>query len=103
VTVHLGDPVPMTTKTVIPLRWAAARGPGLFPSLDADLEVSPLGPSTTHLAISARYVPPLGALGRMVDRAILFRVAEATLKDFLDRVGQTLSSQRDREAGVALG
>ncbi len=26
----------------------------------------------------------------MIDRAILFRVAEATLKDFLDRVGAAL-------------
>jgi hypothetical protein len=35
-------------------------------------------------------VPPLGALGRAIDRALLFRVAEATLKDFLDRVREAV-------------
>jgi hypothetical protein len=36
--------------------------------------------------MSARYVPPLGALGRAIDRALLFRVAEATIKNFLDQI-----------------
>ena len=86
VAVELGDPVRMGTKTVVPLRWRAAEGPGLFPSLDADIEIAALGPGVTQLAISARYVPPLGRFGKMIDRAILHRVAEATIKDFLDRV-----------------
>lgn len=86
VEIELGQAVRMPTKTVVPLRWHATGVGGLFPSLDADLEVAPLGPMRTQLAISARYVPPLGAVGRAIDRALLFRVAEATLKDFLDRV-----------------
>jgi hypothetical protein len=90
VEIELGDAVRMPTKTVVPLRWRATGASGLFPSLDADLEVAPLGPTRTQLAISARYVPPLGALGRVIDRALLFRVAEATLKDFLDRVGEAV-------------
>jgi hypothetical protein len=32
----------------------------------------------------------MGAVGRMLDRALLHRVAEATVKDFLDRVGERL-------------
>jgi hypothetical protein len=43
--------------------------------------------------MSARYVPPLGALGRAIDRTLLFRVAEATLKDFLDRVRDSLLAE----------
>jgi hypothetical protein len=72
------------------LRWEAAAQPGLFPSLDADLEVAPLGPERTQLAMSARYVPPFRAIGRALDRALLSRVAEATVKDFLDHVGAAL-------------
>ena len=45
--------------------------------------------------MSARYVPPLGA-GQVIDRAILYRVAEATLKDFLDRVGERSRRTRPR-------
>jgi hypothetical protein len=74
------------TKAIFPLRWSASGPGGVFPALDADLEVAPLGVGYTQLSISARYVPPLGAVGKVIDRAILSRVAEATLKDFLDRV-----------------
>jgi hypothetical protein len=90
VAIAFGDPVRMPTKTMIPLHWSATGATGLFPALDADLEIAALGPARTQLAMSARYVPPLGALGRAIDRAVLFRVAEATLKDFLDRVGEAL-------------
>jgi hypothetical protein len=93
VRVLLGEPVRAATKTVVPLRWTAA-GPigatGLFPEMDADLEIAPLGPGRCQLAISARYVPPLGMVGRALDRAVLFRVAEATLKNFLDHVQERL-------------
>jgi hypothetical protein len=90
VAIELGDPVRMPSKTVVPIRWTAVGASGLFPALDADLEIAPLDAHRTQLAMSARYVPPLGALGRAIDRAIMFRVAEATLKDFLDRVRDSL-------------
>lgn len=90
VAIELGETVRMPTKTVVPMRWQATGAAGLFPSLDADLEIAPLGSNRTQLAMSARYVPPLGAVGRAIDRTILFRVAEATLKDFLDRVGEAV-------------
>ncbi len=93
VAIEFREPVRMPSKTVIPLHWAAVGASGLFPALEADLEIAPLSPTRTQLAMSARYVPPLGAIGRAIDRAVLFRVAEATLKDFLDRLGATLTEQ----------
>jgi len=90
VEIALGEPVKVAGKTVITLRWVAADGAGLFPSLESDLEVAPLSPGRTQLAMSARYVPPLGAVGRAIDRVVMFRVAEATIKDFLDHVGASL-------------
>lgn len=94
VVVELGQPVRSGSKTVFPLGWAASGRGGLFPSLDADLEVAPLRPGRTQLAMSARYVPPFGAVGRVIDRAAFSRVAEATVKDFLDRVGEAILSTR---------
>ena len=44
VAIEFGDPVRMPSKTVMPLHWAAAGATGLFPALDADLEIAPLGP-----------------------------------------------------------
>jgi hypothetical protein len=90
VAIEIGHPVHIASKTVVPIKWTATGAVGLFPSLEADLEVAALAPTRTQLAMSARYVPPLGPIGRAIDRAVLFRVAEATLKDFLDRVGEAL-------------
>jgi hypothetical protein len=95
VVVELGESIRSGAKTVFPVRWTASGAAGLFPSLDADLEVAPLGPGRTQLAMSARYVPPFGSVGRAVDRAVLSRVAEATLKDFLDRVAKTILEKWD--------
>jgi hypothetical protein len=96
VLVELGRPLRSGSKVVFPLRWAASGPAGLFPSLDADLEVAPLGDGRTQLAMSARYVPPFKGVGRVIDRAVLSRAAEATLKDFLDRVGDTIMSPTER-------
>ncbi len=93
VAIDLGTPIRLPTKSVLPLRWSATGAAGLFPSLDADLEVAPLGHDRSQLSMSARYVPPLGAVGRAIDRALLFRVAEATIKDFLDQVRDTITRE----------
>lgn len=99
VVVELGAPVRSSSKSIFPIRWVPSGSAGLFPSLDADLEVAPIGPERTQLAMSARYVPPFGVVGRAVDRALLSRVAEATLKDFLDRVAHTIMSPPNVSAG----
>jgi hypothetical protein len=90
VEIGFGEPHRIATKTILPMTWRATGAEGLFPSLEADLEVASLGPSRTQLSISARYRPPMGALGRALDRALLHRVAEATAKDFLDRVAEAI-------------
>jgi hypothetical protein len=103
VVVELAQPVRSGAKTVFPLKWSVSGRGGLFPSLDADLEVASLRPGRTQLAISARYVPPFGSVGRVVDRAALSRVAEATLKDFLDRVADAIMGTREMSPPVELG
>jgi hypothetical protein len=103
VAITVGSPVRAGTKTVIPLRWVPSGVAGLFPSLDADLEIAPLGPDRTQLAMSARYAPPLKVVGRVIDRVVLFRVAEATLKDFLDGVGLALLALEHEASPAADG
>ncbi len=90
VAIELGETYRIPSKTLLPIAWHATGAEGLFPSLEADIEVAALGPHRTQLSMSARYRPPMGAVGRALDRALLHRVAEATIKDFLDRVGETL-------------
>jgi hypothetical protein len=92
VDVTIGEVYRMTGKSLVPITWAATGGGRLFPSLEGDIEVASLGEHRTQLSISARYEPPLGAVGRVLDRAVLHRVAEATVKDFLDRVAETVGA-----------
>jgi hypothetical protein len=93
VRIQLGGPVRFPSMTSLPLTWEPIGLEGLLPRLDANLELGSLGGDRTQLAISARYRPPLGVVGRAVDRVLLHRVAEATLKDFLDRLGQAITQQ----------
>lgn len=93
VSIALGDPVRSSARTWIPISWQATGPSGLFPVLDGDLEIARLGTERTQLAFSAQYRPPLGFIGRTVDRALLSRVAEATIKDFVDRIAERLDAQ----------
>jgi len=90
VTVRLGKPVQFPSKLSLPMTWEP--GGRLLPRLDGELELGTLGKDRTQLAISGRYDPPLGTVGRAVDRIALHRVAEATIKDFLDRVAAVLQA-----------
>ena len=75
------------------LRWeATGAGGGLFPVLDADLTLAPAGEGTV-LRLAGAYRPPLGPLGQALDRAILHRVADATIRSFLARVAAQLTDQ----------
>jgi hypothetical protein len=95
VTIQVGQPVRFPSMTLLPVTWEPIGLEGMLPRLDANIEVGSLGEDRTQVAISARYRPPLGVLGRTVDRVLLHRVAEATLKDFLDRVGAAITSQAE--------
>ncbi len=90
VAVRIGPPVRFPSKLSLPMTWEP--GGRLLPRLDAELELGNLGTARTQLAISGRYEPPLGTVGRTVNRLALHRVAEATIKDFLDRVQAALES-----------
>jgi hypothetical protein len=97
VTVSVGAPLRLPSKTLLPFTWRPTSGNGLLPDLDGDIELGALGPGRTQVALSARYRPPLGSLGRVADRVLLHRVAEATVKDFLDRIATALA----RSTGAA--
>ncbi len=82
----------------VALRWeATGPGGGLFPVLDADLRLAPDGDDGTLLTMAGAYRPPFGTLGEALDRAILHRVAVASIRNFLTRVAAQLTGQADRD------
>jgi hypothetical protein len=76
---------------VSPIHWTAQGAGLLFPELDADLVLSKAGSHGTILKLRGTYQPPLGTLGRIVDRALLGRFAEATVIDWMERLAEALS------------
>lgn len=93
VSLEVGAPLRRGEVTVVPLTWKATAAPGLFPVLSADLEIAPLDPDLTQLTIQGRYEPPLGAVGRRIDRLLMHRVAEASVRAFLSRLVSTLAGE----------
>jgi hypothetical protein len=82
------------TSAGLAIRWEAT-GPGgrLFPVLDADIRLAPDGERVTSLTIAGSYRPPLGALGEALDRAMLHRVADATIRSFLAEVAAQIGGR----------
>ena len=70
----------------MPLRWSATGPAELFPAMEADLEIAPLGTHESQLRISGSYDPPLGPVGRQLDRLLLHQLAEATVRALLSQL-----------------
>lgn len=87
-----GIPYHRNDTSVLPIFWVAASSASLFASLEADLIISPMG-DTTRIALDGSYRPPLGPLGRTVDRMLMHRVAEATIRCFLQRLRAELCKE----------
>lgn len=92
VRVRLGDPSARGEAVRVPIRWEDAQHPALFPVLDGDLEVAPLAEDSCRVVLYAAYRPPLRAVGRVIDEALLHRVAESTVRAFLRRAAEALAA-----------
>lgn len=92
VRVRLGDCSPLGDGASVPLRWEASHLPSLFPVLDGDIELAPLGPDECRLVLRASYRPPMERLGRVLDSVLLHRIAESTVRSFLRRVADSLEA-----------
>ena len=77
---------------VLTIRWEATGiGAGLFPVLDADITLTPGSDNATLLRLEGIYRPPLGAAGAMLDRAVMNRVASATVRSLLRQISAELA------------
>ena len=94
VSIQVGTPLQDGSRAVVPIRVVATGPTGLFPQLDADLELMATGPLTTKLRLTGSYRVPLGPAGRLLDRVLLHRVAEACMTEFLEQVAQRLEDGR---------
>jgi len=77
-------------RAVIPLRVVATGPAGLFPELDADLELVADGDDTCTLVLQGTYRIPFGHVGELLDRALLHGLREASLRNFIRDVAEIL-------------
>lgn len=98
VAVRVLDPVYREGTMSVALRWEATGvAGGLFPVLDADISLSPAGEHAARLALAGSYRPPLGRIGAALDRAVLHRVAAATMSALLRSIGGAVASPAPAE------
>jgi hypothetical protein len=77
---------------VYPISWSATGAEVIFPRLSADLTVSHVGSDQTRISLEGTYEPPLGSLGKLVDRVLLRKVADSTVKAWIDGLADALSA-----------
>jgi hypothetical protein len=85
------EPVRGAGETWIPIEWHATGAPALFPRMQADIVVASVGTALTQIALRGSYRVPLGRVGAAIDRTLLHRVAEASVKSFVDRVAASIT------------
>ena len=101
----LGEGRITATGLVYPLTWRATGAASLFPRLVGELELADMG-AAVLITLRGNYDPPLGSLGRVVDRALLGRVADATVKSWVDRLAAEvvgLDRHHDLDGGSGPG
>ncbi len=96
VVLRVGQTTCWPGRCAVPIAWRAELRAELFPELAGVLELTPASPERTRLVLEASYGPPAGIAGELADRAVMHRVAEATVRGFLERSGRVL----ERVAGA---
>jgi hypothetical protein len=62
----------------------------LFPMMTAELRLTRVGDDVTQIRLSGSYAVPFGSIGQIFDDAVLHRVAESTVQNFVLRVADAL-------------
>jgi hypothetical protein len=102
VSVEFRELVTHGDSSLLTLRWqTAGAGGGLFPVLDADITISPAGDDRTRLRLDGSYRPPLGAVGAGLDRAVMRRVAAATIRSFMTGMSSALARPAEERAAAS--
>jgi hypothetical protein len=103
VSVHVSSVRVRGESFVAQLRWSASGPTELFPVMEADLEIAPMGTHQSQLGFSGSYDPPLGSFGRQLDRLLLHQLAEATVRAMLRQLVAALVVEPAPELAPASG
>ncbi|HLF69683.1 MAG TPA: hypothetical protein VI541_01870, partial [Actinomycetota bacterium] len=85
---------------VLPLSWTPTSASRLFPTMQGEILLEGLGPDLSQITFRGTYRPPFKDIGSSLDRTGLHRVAEATVKHFVDRLRTALLEHDLRDIAV---
>ena len=103
VEIEIGEPMHGTETVTYPVIWSASGPAAIFPSMDAEIVIAPLGPERTHMVFQGRYEPPLDGVGRMIDRAAMHRVAESTVRHLMESLAAAIEAGEGTAPEAAAG
>lgn len=85
-------PVRRGTTQVFELRWVPTGATAAaYPTLEARLGLTSIDATSSLMSIYAEYSPPFGAVGATADRAVMSRVANATVTAVLHRLAHAIT------------
>ena len=90
VDVVFGTAVKEASWTSIPFTWKATGPAVLFPEMVGTVQLAPVDPTVTRLTVNGMYSAPLGRIGQEIDRAVMHRVADATIKEITESMAQVI-------------
>jgi hypothetical protein len=96
-------PTSATTQAgthVMDVSWEPAGGP--FPRFRGALRIEPVGDEACALELSGRYEPPGGLIGAAFDSVLGHRIARATMRELVSRIGRSLAAEYDRRVKAAV-
>lgn len=92
VRVRFAEPVQRDRLITMPMRWQTTGPAGeLFPVMDADLTLINDGESQTRIRLDGSYRPPFGRAGTALDRAVMSRLAEATIRSLVEGIADAVA------------
>jgi hypothetical protein len=92
VRVRFAEPIQRPGQIRVPLRWEATGTAGdLFPVLDADLTLTGDSDGDTRIRLDGSYRPPFGRAGAALDRAVMSRLAMATIQSLVECVADAVA------------
>src|ERR671923_2247671 len=97
---EVGDARFVRDHFVIPVTWEASGYAGLFPVMDAVMEVHRAGAEQSRIVFWGRYDPPLGRAGELIDRYVAHEVAEVTVRNLLEAFATHAEKEATRLIGV---
>jgi len=97
VRIEVGDARLVRDHFVIPVTWEAAGLTGLFPVMDALIEVYRAAKGQSRIVFWGRYDAPLGRAGDLIDRYVAHKVAESTVRKLLDAFTDRLGAEVSKE------